>query len=54
MIAADPELVGWLATSKARTIAHIAAELTAAGQKDAAELVQRKADALSHGDISPF
>jgi hypothetical protein len=53
-IASDPVLVGWLATSKARTLSHLAAELTAAGHQAAAELVQRKANALTSGELSPF
>jgi mevalonate kinase len=54
MIAADPELVGWFATSKARTLNAVAAELSGAGHGDAAELVARYAQALASGDRSPF
>jgi hypothetical protein len=53
-IAADPVLVEWLATRTARTLYGLAAELTAAGQGDAAELVQRRADAYAHGEVPPL
>ena len=54
MIAADPDLVGWLATSKARTVSDVAAMLTGEGHEAAARLVQRYANALASGDRSPF
>jgi hypothetical protein len=53
-IASDPVLVGWLATSKARTLAAVAADLSAAGHGDAAEMVARYAQRLTTGDLSPF
>jgi hypothetical protein len=53
-ITADPVLVGWLATSKARTLHAVAADLVAAGHGDAAELVQRWALDLAGGNRSPF
>jgi hypothetical protein len=53
-IVADPVLVGWLATSKARTLHTVAAQLTAAGHKDAADMVSRYAIRLATGDVSPF
>lgn len=53
-IAADPELVGWLATTKARTLHDVAAALTGAGHREAAEFVTRYALALANGDRSPF
>jgi hypothetical protein len=53
-IMSDPDLVGWLATSKARTLNDVAAMLSGAGHGDAAELVQRYAQALASGDRSPF
>lgn len=53
-IAADPALVGWLATSKARTLNDVAAQLVTAGHPDAAELVQRYALDLAGGGRSPF
>lgn len=53
-ISADPVLVEWLAISKARTLYGLAADLEAAGFGGAAELVQRRADALAHGEASPL
>ena len=53
-ISADPELVAWLGTTKARTLQDVAAHLSAAGHGPAAELVQRRADALASGHVSPF
>lgn len=53
-IAADPVLLGWLATAKARTLYGLAADLEAAGFGDAAELVQRRADQLAHGEVPPL
>jgi hypothetical protein len=53
-IAADPELIGWLATSKARTGWGVAAMLSGTGHGSAAELVTRYAQALASGDRSPF
>lgn len=53
-IASDPVLVGWLATSKARTLHAVAAELTREGHKEAADLVSRYAIRLATGDVSPF
>jgi hypothetical protein len=53
-ISSDPELVGWLATTKARTLNDVAAMLSGAGHGDAAELVARYAQALTSGDRSPF
>jgi hypothetical protein len=50
----DPALIAWLATSKARTLHDVAAQLSGAGFGDAAELVQRRADALASGEVSPF
>jgi hypothetical protein len=53
-ISGDPVLVGWLATSKARTLHTVAAQLTRAGHKDAADMVSRYAIRLATGDVSPF
>lgn len=53
-IAADPELVGWLGGSKARTLHSAAARLSEAGHKEAAELVRHMADDLASGHMSPF
>lgn len=53
-ISADPELVGWLATTKARTLNDVAAMLSGEGHGAAAELVARYAQALTSGDRSPF
>jgi hypothetical protein len=53
-IAADPVLVGWLATSKARTLLEVAAQLTDAGHPEAAELVRHFADDLTSGKRSPL
>jgi hypothetical protein len=53
-IQGDPELTAWLGTTKARTLSSLAADLSAAGHGAAAELVQRRADALASGDVSPF
>jgi hypothetical protein len=54
MISSDPVLVDWLATTKARTLHAVAAELTAAGHRDAADMVSRYAVRLATGDLSPF
>lgn len=54
MIAGDPDLVAWLATTKARTLHESAARLVSAGHRDAAELVRLHADALTTGNRSPF
>jgi hypothetical protein len=51
---ADPVLVGWLATTKARTLHDVAAALHGAGHGEAAEFVTRYAIALANGDRSPF
>jgi hypothetical protein len=53
-ISADPELIAWLGTTKARTLHNIAAELSAAGHVAAAELVSRRAIDLATGNVSPF
>jgi Flp pilus assembly CpaE family ATPase len=53
-IAADPVLAAWLADSKARTIGRLAADLSAAGYKEAADLAHQFANGLRHGGISPF
>jgi hypothetical protein len=53
-ISGDPELVAWLATSKARTLHGLAAELAGAGHRDAAEIVSRRARELADGTASPF
>lgn len=53
-ISADPDLVGWLGTSKARTLHNVAAQLSQAGHGAAAEIVQRRADDLASGNVSPF
>jgi hypothetical protein len=53
-IAADPVLLAWLATSKARTLYDVAALLTTAEHPDAAELVRQRADAIASGLISPL
>lgn len=53
-ISADRVLIGWLGTSKARTLHNVAAELASAGHREAAELVHRRADDLSTGNVSPF
>jgi len=53
-IMADPELIGWLATTKARTLYDVAAVLSGAGHGDAAEIVHRYAAELASGDRSPF
>lgn len=53
-IAADPDLCGWLGTTKARTLYDVAADLAAAGHREAAELVQRRAARLASGEASPF
>jgi hypothetical protein len=53
-ISADPELVAWLGTTKARTLNDVAAMLSGEGHGQAAELVQRYAQALANGDRSPF
>ena len=53
-IMSDPVLVGWLATSKARTLHAVAAQLAAAGHQDAADMVSRHAVRLATGDLSPF
>lgn len=53
-IAADPDLIGWLGTSKARTLHAVAAELAAAGHGEAAEIVRQRADDLQTGVVSPF
>ncbi len=53
-IMADRELVGWLATSKARTLHAVAADLSAAGHGAAADLVHRYAQRIASGDVSPF
>ena len=54
MISSDPVLVGWLATSKARTLHAVAAQLAQEGHKDAADIVSRYAIRLATGDLSPF
>lgn len=54
MIAADPVLVDWLATSKARTLLDVAAVLTEHGHRDAAELVRQYGDDLTSGRRSPL
>lgn len=54
MIAADPVLLGWLATSKARTLTAVAADLSAAGHADAAEAIARYAQQLTAGEVSPL
>jgi hypothetical protein len=53
-IASDPVLAGWLADSKARTVDRLAADLTAVGQPEAAELARAFANGLRHGGVSPF
>jgi len=53
-ISSDPELVGWLATTKARTLNDVAAMLSGSGHGAAAELVARYAQAMTSGDRSPF
>jgi hypothetical protein len=53
-ISSDPVLVDWLATTKARTLHAVAAELTAAGHREAADMVSRYAVRLATGDLSPF
>lgn len=53
-ISADPALVGWFATSKARTLNDVAALLSEQGHGAAADLVQRYAVELTTGDRSPF
>ena len=53
-ISRDPVLVGWLATSKARTLHSVAAQLAAAGHREAADMVSRHAVRLATGDLSPF
>ena len=54
VIASDPVLVQWLATTKARTLHEVAASLATLGHHDAAEVVRRRADSLGAGDASPF
>jgi hypothetical protein len=53
-ISGDPILVDWLATSKARTLMHVAAQIGRAGHPEAAELVRQHADDLTSGKTSPF
>jgi hypothetical protein len=53
-ISGDPVLVGWLATSKARTLYGIAADLVSVGHPEAAELVRRRANDLASGTEQPF
>lgn len=53
-IAADPDLLGWLGTTKARTLHAVAADLAAAGHHEAAELVRQRADDLQTGVVPPF
>jgi hypothetical protein len=50
-IAADPVLVDWLATSKARTLLDAAALLD---DREAAETIRRYADELTSGRRSPL
>jgi hypothetical protein len=53
-IAADPDLLAWLGDSKARTLHRVAADLTAAGHAEAAEMVRAYADRLTVGDVGPL
>jgi hypothetical protein len=53
-IAADPVLVGWLATTKARTLHDVAAQLVEHGHPEAAELVRQYGDDLTSGKRSPL
>lgn len=53
-ISADPDLIAWLGTTKARTLHDAAAMLSSAGHGAAAELVERYALALANGERSPF
>jgi hypothetical protein len=53
-IRSDRVLVEWLATSKARTLHTVAAQLSAAGHKEAADMVSRHAVRLATGEVSPF
>lgn len=50
----DPALIVWLGTTKARTLHDVAAQLSAAGHGDAAELVSKRARDLASGNVSPF
>jgi hypothetical protein len=53
-ITADPDLIAWLATTKARTLHNIAADLVSAGHPEAAEIVSRRAREIADGTASPF
>ena len=53
-IAADPDLVEWLGTSKARTLYTLAADVAAAGHPDAAELIRQRAEELQRGAVFPL
>jgi hypothetical protein len=53
-IASDPDLLGWLATSKARTLLSLAADLAAAGYDEAAELTRQRAEELTVGVVFPL
>ena len=53
-ITGDPDLIAWLGTTKARTLHSVAADLVAAGHREAAELVSRRARDLADGSVSPF
>jgi hypothetical protein len=53
-VAADPVLAAWLADSKARTVHRLAADLAAAGYREAAEMARAYAEGLTHGGVSPF
>lgn len=53
-IAADPDLLAWLADSKARTLHRVAADLATDGYVAAAEHVRAYADLLLSGEVGPF
>lgn len=50
-IAADPDLLAWLGTSKARTLHNVAVEVAAAGHAEAAEMIRAYAERLTTGEV---